>query len=248
MMRRRQLFAHLAALSPALTMASAPAGPNLSVAAASNLTALAPQLAEKFRQATGIPIVFSFASTAQLARQLEDGAPFDVFAAADRTHVDALVQKGRLLPESRAIYATGILALWFPSARSPRRLEDLLGPDIRIIALARPELAPYGAAAIEVMKKAGVLTKVQSRLVYASSVAMAKQYGSTGNADAVFAPKALLLKEKGVVAEVSPHWHQPLEQALGISAASRHKEAATAFCDFLVNGQGHAILLANGYK
>ncbi|MCU1330544.1 MAG: molybdenum transporter molybdenum-binding protein [Bryobacterales bacterium] len=245
MMHRRELFAHLTA---ATLSAAEPARRQISVGAASNLTGLAPRLAEKFQQLTGIRVVFSFASTAQLARQLQDGAPFDVFCAADTSHVDELVPKGILVKESRAIYAIGILALWFPTAVEPRRFEDLVAPGIRTIALARPELAPYGAAAVEALKRAGLLARVQSRLVYAGSVAMAKQYGVTGNADAVFAPKALLLNEKGTVTEIDARLYQPIEQALGVVSASKQRDAAASFCHFLVTGEGRATLLASGYK
>ena len=90
--------------------------PALTVAAASNLTGVLDEIGKGFTRTTGIAVVFSYASTAQLTQQIENAAPFDVFAAADTEHVDQLVCGGRIVPGSRAIYARGRLALWAPSA------------------------------------------------------------------------------------------------------------------------------------
>src|SRR5579883_487660 len=118
------------------------ARPQVTVAAAANLTQVFQAIAPRFEAATGIHPVFSFGSTAQLTQQIENSAPFDLFAAADSSHVDQLEREGKLVPGSRAIYATGILALWFPAASHAKsvRIEDLKSPEIRIIAVARPEL------------------------------------------------------------------------------------------------------------
>ena len=80
------------------------------------------------------------------------------------------------------------------------------------------------------------------------SVAMAKQYGVTGNADAVFVPYSMVLKEKGTVLKMDDGHHRPLDQSIGVLARSRNRAAAAAFAEFLANGQGHAILLKNGYQ
>ncbi len=223
------------------------------MAAASNLTAIAPELASAFQKATGIRVVFSFASTAQLARQIEEGAPFDVFAAADATHVDELLAKGLIVPGTRQIYAIGVLVVWFPGSSAPHRMEDLAGNGISSIAIARPELAPYGEAAIETLRALGLYEKLQTRLVYAGSVAMAKQYGATGNADAVFVPASLLTRESvlrgaGSVVRVDARLHRPLAQTLGVVASTKQRQAAARFAEFLATGTGHEILLANGYR
>src|SRR5438309_1777261 len=91
-----------------------PAPSELTVAAAANLTAVFQRIGTQFEAQTGIHPVFSFASTAQLARQIENAAPFDVFAAADAMHVDQLDRQGFLASGTRAVFATGILALWIP--------------------------------------------------------------------------------------------------------------------------------------
>src|ERR1700689_902050 len=127
-----------------------PAKPQLTVAAAANLTDVAKVLGTQFETDTGIHTVFSFGSTAQLTQQIENGAPFDAFLAADTEHVQELDQKGLLVRGSRAAYANGVLALWVPSSAIPiNRIADLTFPQVRVIAVAKPELAPYGAATME---------------------------------------------------------------------------------------------------
>ena len=224
-----------------------PARPEVAIAAASNLTQVLQVLAPQFEAQTGIHPVFSFGSTAQLTRQIENGAPWDVFAAADVAHVEELDHKGLLVPGSRAVYATGVLALWVPGGRISR-MEDLSSPQIRIIALANPDLAPYGLAARESLQKLRIWEGVKARVVYAENISMAKQYGVTGNADAVFTAYSLVLGEKGSVVPVSESLHAPIAQALGIMAASKNRAAARRFAEFLVRDKGHAILLRHGYR
>jgi molybdate transport system substrate-binding protein len=222
----------------------------VAVAAAANLNAVFKTLGPQFEAETGIHPVFSFASTAQLAAQIDNGAPFDVFAAADTEHVDALVKKSRIVPGSRAVYATGILALWIPP-RSPAIISkpaDLAQPAVKVIALAKPELAPYGLAARETLQKLGIWNQVESRIVYADNINMAKQYGSSGNADAVFTAYSLVLKESGKVIPVDQKLHSPIDQALGIVAASKNQNAAKTFTAWLLTGHGRDGLQAFGYK
>jgi molybdate transport system substrate-binding protein len=222
----------------------------VAVAAAANLNAVFQTLGPQFEAETGIHPVFSFASTAQLAAQIDNGAPFDVFTAADTEHVDALVKKARIVSGSRAVYATGILALWIPP-RSPATISkpaDVANPAVKVIALAKPELAPYGLAARQTLQKLGIWNQVKSRIVYADNINMAKQYGSSGNADAVFTAYSLVLKEPGKVIPVDENLHSPIEQALGIVAASKNQNAAKTFTTWLLTGHGRDGLRAFGYK
>ena len=219
----------------------------VTVAAAANLSEVFQQIGPQFETATGIHPVFSFGSTAQLATQIENGAPFDVFAAADTDHVDALVKKGVLVPGSKAVYATGILALWFPGGRVGS-LDDLVQPSVKVIALAKPELAPYGLAARKTLQKLGIWGKVEAKVVYADNISMAKQYGTSGNADAVFTAYSLVLKEQGKVIQVDESLHAPIDQALGIVAASKNQAAGREFMEFLLKGKGRGILSSSGYR
>lgn len=222
----------------------------ITVAAAANLTAVAQALAAQFEKQTGIHPVFSFGSTAQLTAQIENGAPFDVFLAADAGHVDKLAGEHLLVPGSDAVYATGLLALWIPPGSTARihKLTDLAAHDVHTIAAANPKLAPYGAATVETLQRAGIWDRVKEKIVYAENINMARQYGTSKNADAVFTAYSLVLKQPGQTIPVDQSMHQPIVQKLGVMADSRHRDWAAAFANFVLHGGGRAILVRYGYQ
>jgi molybdate transport system substrate-binding protein len=221
----------------------------LTVAAAANLTDVLGQVGRAFQAKTGVEVVFSYAATAQLAQQIDNGAPFDLFAAADTEHVDSLVASGKLTAASRAVYAVGQLALWIPKGEQTgvRELQDLKRPQIRFVAVAQPELAPYGQAAIETLKNASLWGAVEPKLVYAASISQAKQLGATGNADAAFTAYSLVLHDAGTVLKIDPRLYRPIEQALAIVATSPQAAQAQQFRAFLLGQEGRSILSQNGY-
>lgn len=218
---------------------------DLTVAAAADLTAAFDQIGREFTAESGIPVVFSYAATTTLARQVEALAPFDVLAAADTGHVDQLIASGRIVPASRAVFARGQLAVWAPGGF--RDLHDLAKPQVRFIAVAQPDLAPYGKAAVEALRSAGLWEAVQGKLVYASNISQAKQFAASGNADAAFTAYSLVVKEPGVL-RIDPELHRPIDQALGIVTASKRQEEAKRFTEFVLGPRGRAILEANGYQ
>jgi molybdate transport system substrate-binding protein len=228
---------------------SAQPRPEVLIAAASNLTDVFKIIGPQFERDTGIHPVFSFASTAVLAQQAERGAPFDLIVAADEEHIEQLVRKSVLLAGSRAVYAYGALALWVPGKMaSIRQIEDLARPEVKVIAIAKPELAPYGLAAVTALKRAGVWDAVSPKIVYAENITVAKQYGSSGNADAVLVAYPLVLHEEGSVIAVHSKLYGPIGQALGILAHSAHQSEAKRFSDYIRNGPGAVILESNGYR
>ncbi len=224
--------------------------PEITIAAAANLTAVAQALGSEFEAKTKIHAVFSFGSTAQLTTQIENSAPFDVFLAADAEHVDKLAGEHLLTPGSDAVYAVGVLALWIPpgSQAHVSNLDDLKSAAVRVIALANPKLAPYGAAAVETLQHAGIWDAVQPKIVYAENISMAKQYGTSKNADVVFTAYSLLLKEAGKVIQVDAALHTPIVQKLGIIARSGQIGDAQSFTRFVLGPPGQAILARYGYK
>ncbi len=223
---------------------------SVTVAAAANLTEVCQLLGAQFEAETGIHPVFSFGSTALLTRQIESGAPYDLFLAADAEHPEKLDKEGLLVPGSRAVYATGVLALWVPPGGHAKieRLEDLASKDVRVIAAARPELAPYGQATVETLTRLGLWERVKPAVVYSDNISMAKQYGTSGNADAVFTAWSLVLSEKGKVIQVDEALHKPITQEMGVLAHSTNQAAARAFASFLSGGKGRGLLASHGYR
>jgi molybdate transport system substrate-binding protein len=232
------------------SFAQNPAKPEITVAAAANLTEVAQTLGAEFEAQTKIHPVFSFASTAVLTTQIENSAPFDVFLSADAEHIDKLDHEGLLVPGSNAVYAVGVLALWIPpnSKAHIGKIEDLRASDVRVIAVANPKLAPYGAAAVETLQHVGLWDQVKDKIVYAENISMAKEYGTSKNAEAVFTAYSLVLKESGQVIQVDESLHTPIVQKLGILAHSQQRDAAQSFTKFLTSGGGRAILTRYGYK
>jgi molybdate transport system substrate-binding protein len=223
--------------------------PELVVAAAANLTDAFAEIGPRFTSKTGIRVIFSFGATADLAKQIENGAPFDVFASADRAHVDQLETKGLITPGSRALYARGRLVMWLPpgSTLQVARISDITAAKFERIAIAKPDVAPYGQAAVESLKALGIWSEVEPRVVYGQSVSQAKQYAATGNAEVAFIPLALVKPGEGTYIEVPEETHQPIDQAMGIISDSRKLHEARQFLEFLLSAEGQEILSNRGY-
>jgi molybdate transport system substrate-binding protein len=223
---------------------------SLTIAAAANLTDALAEIGPMFTSKTGIKVVFSFGATADLAKQIEHGAPFDAFLAADTEHVDQLESKGLLTPGSRAVYARGRLVMWLPPASHLKaaRIEDITAKEFERIAIAKPDVAPYGQAAVESLKALGIWSAVEPKVVYAQNVSQTKQFAGTGNAEVAFIPLALVKPGEGVYFEVDEKLHAPIDQALGIVKDSPAQTAARQFCDFLLSEEGQALLVKKGYR
>lgn len=220
------------------------------VAAAANLTDAFEELGKRFTEKTGVRVVNSYGSSADLARQIENGAPFDVYAAADVKNVEGLEAKGQLSDGSKAIYARGRLVLWFPrdDAATGARVADLARANVSRVAVAKPEVAPYGEAAVEALRALNLWAQVEPKIVYAQNVAQAKQFAASGNADAAFIPRSLLKAGEGASVEIEATLHHPIDQALGIVKASKRQEAARQFRDFVLGPEGQALLENYGYQ
>ena len=220
------------------------------VAAAANLTGAFQELSRRFSERTGIRVILSFGGTADLAKQIENGAPFDIFAAADSAHVEALEQKGLLTPGTRALYARGNLVLWLPtgSTINVERVEDLKRKEVERIAIAKPDIAPYGQATVETLRALKMWDQVEPKVVYGMNVSQVKQFVSSGNAEAGFLPRALVKPGEGKYIEISEELHRPIDQALGVIKASQKQDAAHRFADFVLSPEGQLILREYGYK
>jgi molybdate transport system substrate-binding protein len=221
----------------------------INVAAAANLTDAFTELGRQFTARTGVRVIYSFGATAELAKQIENGAPFDVFASADVEHVDELNVKGLLVAGTRAVYARGRLVLWIPpgSRAKVERIEDLARQQVERIGIAKPDVAPYGRATIEALRALQLWPQIEPRVIYGQNVSQVKQYATTGNVDVAFIPLALVREGEGRAIEVDERLHQPIDQALAIIKASGKQEAAGSFADFVLSAEGRALLERYGY-
>jgi molybdate transport system substrate-binding protein len=224
-------------------------GEEIVVAAAANLTDAFGEVGRRFTTKTGVRVTYSFGATANLAKQIEGGAPFDVFASADVARVDELARKGLILGETRAVYARGRLVLWVPAGGRAQvtRLEDLADAGVARVAVAKPDAAPYGRAAVESLQALNLWAAVEPKVVYSQSVAQAKQFAASGNADAAFLPRSLVKEGEGMAVEVEERLHAPIDQALGVVRASGKQGRAKQFAEFVLREEGQAVLKSFGY-
>lgn len=238
------LLAHLISCAPVPAPST-----TLTVSAAADLQLAFTEIGAQFEKESGTRVVFNFGSTGQLAQQIAQGAPVDLFAAANRAYVDDLAARGMILPNTAQLYARGRITLW-TRADNPMRLQsltDLAQPDIKRVAIANPEHAPYGIAAREALQNAGVWNVVQPKLVFGENVSQTKQFAETGNADAAIIALSLSVGLPGRWVLIPQELHTPLDQALGIVAGAKNEHAARAFIAFVGSPAGRATMVKYGF-
>ena len=221
----------------------------ITVAAASDLSNAFEEVGREFEAANKIKVVFVFGSTGLLTRQIENGAPMDLFAAANVSYIDQLAQKGLIVPDTKQIYARGRITLW-TTADSPLKIEtiaDLTRPEVKRIALANPDHAPYGLAAQQALQSAGILETVKPKLVYGDNIRQTLQYAETGNVDVAIVALSLSQQSKGRWTLVPEQLHQPIDQALAVIKTTRNEAAARAFASFVNGPKGREILQKYGF-
>jgi molybdate transport system substrate-binding protein len=221
----------------------------ITVAAAADLTPAFEELGRQFESATKTKVVFVFGSTGMLTRQIENGAPFDLFAAANVSYIDELDQKGLIIPDSKTIYARGRITLWTTN-ESPIRLQgiaDLVQPEVQRIAIANPDHAPYGLAAKQALQSAGVWDRVQSKLVYGDNIRQTLQYAQTGNVEVAIVALSLSVQSNGRWSLIPEELHQPIDQALAVIKTTKKEQAARAFAAFVTSPQGKTIMKKYGF-
>ena len=253
------LAACVAPMTPVVTQApatqtSGPAPVTLTVSAASSLTAAFTEIGKLFEAQTGDTVLFNFGASGSLAQQIEQGAPVDLFAAANVGFVDELQQKGLVLPDTVQNYARGQIVLWTRSDSPVKleRIEDLAQPAIGKVAIANPDRAPYGLAAREALKAAGVWEAVQPKLVIAETIQQTHQYAETGNVDAAIGALSLSVPaaaggKPGRYVVVPQELYTPLDQALAVIKGTKNEAAARAFAAFITGPQGREVLQKYGF-
>ena len=221
----------------------------LLVAAASDLQFAFTEIGERFEEETGQPVTFTFGSTGNLTTQVENGAPFDILAAANVTYIDSLEDQGLIIPETNQLYAQGriVLVVNRQSAIEAITLSDLTNPSISRIAIANPDHAPYGQAAKEALQRSGVWDGVQEKLVLGENVSQTLQFVQTG--DAIVGIVALSIADvpevKGTL--LPADLHEPINQALAVIKGTPREATARAFINFVNSPTGRGIMKSYGF-
>ena len=220
------------------------------VAVAANFAAPVTEIAERFAQATGHTIEPIVGSTGLLFAQIERGAPFDVFLAADTLRPALMVDRGLAIPSSRFTYAIGRLVLWQPGAVSKPTVEGLRSEGVQKIALANPRLAPYGIAAQSVLEATGVAKHVQGKLVTGQNTGGTYALVASGNAQAGFVALSQALDDNipaEQYAEIPLTLHAPIRQDAVLTLKGGENPAARAFLDYLKSDDIQALIASRGY-
>jgi molybdate transport system substrate-binding protein len=222
----------------------------LTVAAASDLTPAFEELGRAFEATHKTKVVFVFGSTGLLTRQIENGAPMDLFAAANVSFIDVLDKQGLLIPGTKQIYARGRITFWTPGGSNLRleSIADLARPEVTRIAIANPDHAPYGLAAKQALEKAGIWERVQPKLVYADNIRQTLQYAQTGNVEVAIVALSLSNGSNGRWTLIPEELHEPLFQALAIVKTTENEPAARAFAAYIASPEGQAIMKKYGFS
>jgi molybdate transport system substrate-binding protein len=223
------------------------------VATAANVQFVMQELQKAFEQETGIRIELVVSSSGKLTTQIREGAPFDLFVSADTRYPQEIYTHGGSELPPR-IYARGALVLWTRDSTITPRLADLTAGTIRKIALANPQTAPYGQAAVQVLRKAGLYDQVESKLVYGESIAQTTQYIESGAADVGFTALSMVLspgmKGKGRWIPLDSASYDPINQSAVLllhSEDSPKRQPSRQFYDFLFSAKARAIFRQYGY-
>jgi molybdate transport system substrate-binding protein len=223
------------------------------VAVAANFTAPMQRIAAEFAKDTGHQASLAFGGTGKLYAQISNDAPFEVFLAADDETPARLIRETLAVAGSQFTYATGKLVLWSPSAGYvDSQGEVLKHGSFRHLALANPKTAPYGAAAVDVLKHLGLLETLQPRLVQGENIAQTHQFVSTGNAELGFVALAQVFRagrlSGGSAWMVPSRLHAPIRQDAVLLAKGRHNPAARQLLDYLKGDKAQGIMRAFGYE
>ncbi|MFM0049822.1 molybdate ABC transporter substrate-binding protein [Caballeronia grimmiae] len=223
------------------------------VAVAANFTAPVQAIAADFERDTGNKVVASYGATGQFYAQIKNGAPFEVFLAADDTTPAKLESEGLTVPGSRFTYATGTLALWSAKNGYVDANGDVLKNNaFTHLAIANPKAAPYGLAATQALARLGLTQAVSAKIVEGQNISQAQQFVATGNAELGFVALSQIYKNGKITSGsawiVPASLHEPIRQDAVILQNGKDNAVAKQFADYLKGPKAAAVIKSFGYQ
>jgi molybdate transport system substrate-binding protein len=214
--------------------------PDVRIAAAADLQAALPELVARFQKETNLRVQVTFGSSGNFYAQIQNGAPFDVYLSADIDYPRRLLDAGLGEPGTLMPYAVGRIVLWTRRDSGidvTRGLVVLLDAAVKRIAIANPEHAPYGRAAVAALRSEGLYDKVRSRVVLGENISQTAQFAHSGNADVAIVALSLALaptmRQTGAYLEIPAARHPPIEQGALVLKRATNTNAARQFLSFL---------------
>ena len=223
----------------------------LTIAVSANMQYAMEELVESFTRSTGTPCELIVGSSGKLTAQIMEGAPFDLFLSADMKYPEEIFAGGKALGEPQ-VYAYGYLVIWSLDEGTELNAEGLLSEEVTHIAIANPQTAPYGVAAVELLQGMGVWEQVRGKLVFGESIAQTNQFILSGSAQAGITARSVVsspaARDKGHWSEADRSLYKPIEQGvIAIKREGLRAEEAMAFIEFLRSPSAREILARFGY-
>jgi molybdate transport system substrate-binding protein len=220
------------------------------VAAASDLQLALPEISKLYETQTGNRVTLVFGSTGLLTQQIENGAPYDLFLSANAGYIQRLLEQDLVVEDSVELYAYGrlVIAVNRGSGVQASSLPDLLSPQVRNIAIANPDHAPYGLAARQALESAGLWDSLQDRLVLGDNVRQALQYVQSGDAQVGLVAMSIASVPEVSWMLVDSSLHQPLEQTLAVTRSANRPDIARQFSAFIASDRGRQVLYSYGFE
>jgi len=224
------------------------------VAAAADLQFAMPDLVRQFEKQAGTMVDVTYGSSGNFFSQLQNGAPFDLFFSADIAYPQKLATAGIAQPGTLYEYAVGRIAIWMSADTKIDLAHEgwaaLLDSRVQKIAVANPDHAPYGRAAVAALEKAGLYERVKAKLVYGENISQAAQFVQSGNAQAGIVALSLAVSpgmKQGKRWEIPADLHPPIEQAAILMKGSKNQREARAFMQFVTSKAGRETLALYGF-
>jgi molybdate transport system substrate-binding protein len=229
-------------------------GQEVRVAAAADLKFAMGELAGQYEKQTGTKVNVTYGSSGNFFSQLQNGAPFDLFFSADMEYPKKLEAAGLAEPGTLYEYAVGRIVIWTPANAkvdvAKQGWNALVNASVQKIAIANPEHAPYGRAAVAALKKAGIYEQVKAKLVYGENISQAAQFVQSGNAQAGIIALSLAISppmKDGKKWEIPAEMYPAIEQGAIVLKEAKNKDGARAFLQFVKSEDGRAILAKQGF-
>jgi molybdate transport system substrate-binding protein len=224
------------------------------VAAAADLQPALTEIAAAYQKQTGTQIEAVYGSSGNIFAQIQNGAPFDVFFSADIEYPQRLADAGFVESGSSAVYALGRIVLFMPAGAACKLQREqwrcLQDSSVKKIAIANPQHAPYGSAAVEALKKAGIYEQLKTKLVYGENISQTAQFVESGNAQAGILAYSLATSaglSGGQRWEIPPDFYPSIRQTVVVLKAAANRAAAQEFVNFVIKGPGRALLLQHDF-
>ena len=224
-------------------------GKKVRIGAASDLQKAFTELGKTFEEKTKIAPEFTFGSSGLISKQIEQGAPYFMFAAANKEFADKAIASGNCDASTARLYARGKIVVWTPpGGPAPAQLSDLAKPEFKRIAIANPEHAPYGRAAKQALEKTGVWPQIESRIILGDNISATMLYAKERNVEAaVVALSLAVVTDGGTSLPIDVSLYDPLDQKLVVCGKGEEADAARKFADYVTSPEGREVMSRYGF-